>query len=186
MGGLLAAHSVITPLLVWGGLAAMALSGFGLGRLFFTAPTVVLPPALQAIVQAAGPPPRVFLEEATTPKVLREKIEGRTTLQITAITKTYAGKWIRVSGTLSDVAEVGSGRLMMHLRDRDGVGTAFVFPEGETQRLLALNKGDRVTAIGKITGLLYGPTTEDAEIEQIDGPAPPPKPKRVRRAKPNG
>jgi hypothetical protein len=96
VAGLTTPKTNFTQVLIWGGLAAFLFAIAGLYGLWKSDPVATLLPASA----------RVFLDAELTPTVLRGKTEGRTSLQIDALTKTYAGKWMTVSGRIIDITSL--------------------------------------------------------------------------------
>ena len=181
MTGMTSDETIYTPYLLSAGWLALFTSLVGLVVMFRTAPKVAFVAAQQAI---AGPPPRDFLAPEITWSVLTQKIDGRTSLQIEAITRTYAGKWMRVSGRISDVLSMHKG-YAVHVREdgtERGLVSGYFGPE-EADRMAALSKGDWISFVGKIEQLMYGGSMSDCEIEHIgEPPRASPKPRASRKA----
>jgi len=159
VAGLLAPHSSVTSLLIWAGLAGVAFSGLGLGGLALNVE-------------------RRFLDPSITPAVLCAKTKGRTSLQISGITRLYAGKWLRAEGVVADVSVITPYFLwLLQLRcentDRNVVA---IFGRRWITQLASLREGDRVTVVGKIDKLEWVIRLRHAKIEHIDGPPPPDAP----------
>lgn len=135
---------------------------------------------------------RDFLPPDITPRVLQKKTEGRTSIQIDAITKTYKGRWIAAEGLVSDVTRLGHNSYMLHMRGDDELGryAYSVHMDGKwAEQLSALNKGDWVSIVGVVGTLNLGALIDRGEIVHV-GPAPePPKvgeeqPRRPPRKRP--
>nr|MEA2798016.1 hypothetical protein [Phenylobacterium sp.] len=170
VSGLVATHTAATPFLVWGGTIAMALSGVLLLRMMLNAPALVVASG------APSAPSREFLGPEVTPLILKEKVEGRTRVQIIAITAHYRGKWMTAEGVVGDVSRVDSNQWLTHVRHPDGsYGFAACFGKKWHQQLLSLNKGDWISMVGRVDNLDTGALLEDCEIVDM---GPPPKPKR--------
>ena len=174
----LTTSSPYSVLLFWGGVVAMVGGGFGLYRLFTTAPASVGVP-----VEA-----RQYLPPEITPNVLVEKTRDRTNVQIDALTRTYAGKWIRFEGQVRNVSAVSEKAWMLHLvipNTTDSVSACF--DEAFEDRLVTLSRNDWVTVEGKIEGLYWGPRLESADILHVGKtPAAKPRPReRVQKTTPS-
>lgn len=170
-----------TPVLVGVGWAAMFVAVGGLGYMFRTAPKAVLGAAQEMVTG------REFLPPDITPAVLRRKVENRTSVQIDALTKTYAGKWMAVEGRVREISNVsGSSSDRWLLMISQGSGTfdavCVIFKKPWLEQLAALNKGDGVSVVGRISSLHHGPTLEDGEIVHIGEPPEKAKPAPKRRA----
>jgi hypothetical protein len=183
VSGLTMAENIYTPYVLNAGWIAIGLGLSGLVYLFRTAPKVAFAAAQEAV---SGPPPREFLPPEITWTVLGAKIEGRTSIQIEAITKTYVGKWMRVSGRVMDVVSISKG-FCVHVRE-DGVGAprsvSGYFDDTESDRMLSLNKGEWISFVGKVARLQYGGSMEGCEIEHVGEPPKPkvaPKPRTPRK-----
>ncbi|MBS0361166.1 MAG: hypothetical protein JSR98_07285 [Proteobacteria bacterium] len=107
-----------------------------------------------------------------TPEVLAEKLVGKTSVQIDAITRTYTGKWIRAEGTVNDVATAGGDRWMLFVdMPNSRVMISGVFQKEDHDRLMALTIGEWVTIEGQITRLKNGASLEPCHILHV-GPSP--------------
>lgn len=181
--GLSSTVNTYTPYLLSVGWLALLAALAGLTYMFRTAPKAAFAAAQEALV---GPPPREFLPPEITWEVLSKKIEGRTSLQIEALARTYAGKWMRVSGRITDVMPVYDG-FGVHLREDGGdrgLVTGYFGPD-EADRMAALNKGDWIRFVGKVERLMHGGSMADCEIEHIgEPPKPAAKPRAPRKPAP--
>ncbi|MDK2747062.1 MAG: hypothetical protein KYX67_07070 [Brevundimonas sp.] len=178
-----ATANAFTPYLISVGWLAFFGSLFGLFYMFRTAPRAALSAAHLAL---SGPPPREFLPQEITWKVLSDKIEGRTSIQIDALTRTYAGKWMRVSGRIRDVVN-SHNWLSVSVKEEDSEWDTVLgrFGLDEADRMAALNKNDWITFIGKVERLAHGGTMSECEIEHIgEPPKPAPKPRPARKKQP--
>ncbi|MDO1559843.1 hypothetical protein Q0812_10440 [Brevundimonas sp. 2R-24] len=166
-----------TPYLLSVGWIALLGGAAGLMYMLRTAP--------RAAINAMAPtPPREFLDPDITWDVLSKKVEGRTSLQVEALNKTYAGKWMRVSGTVYDVKRIYGDLCGVDIRlnSRSYGSVLACFGKQANQQLAALNKGDSITIVGKVERLKGGGTMGDCEIEHVGPPPEKPKPKPRRRA----
>lgn len=175
VSGLVAQSSTATPFLVWGGLGTAILSTSLLGRMMINAPK---PAVLTGVIVQPDAAGRDFLAPDITPKVLDEKVSGRTSLQIDGITKTYAGKWLRCSGVVSDVSKMGSSYFLQ--MDCGGPIASVSFDLSMADQMTALNKGDWVEVEGRIRRLQYGVSLEDGVILHV-GPPPVKKARASRK-----
>jgi hypothetical protein len=177
--------NAFTPQLVmfgWLGLAA------GLGGLFYmfrTTPKAVLVAAHEVI---AGPPPREFVGDDITTEVLRKKIEGRTSLQVEGISKTYTGKWKRLQGRVIDVNSHADSETYVMLRPDDDSDkwqiASITFGKIWYDQVAVLNIDDWVAVIGKIHKLRNGLALKEGEIVHMGEPPKPkaePKPRAPRK-----
>ena len=158
------------PRVIRSGWLAVALGIGGLAYMFRSA----------AKLDVANITSREFLEAAITPAVLRSKTENRTSVQIDALTKTYAGKWMRITGSVIQVSEIGiaSSRRRIAMIDEANDKTSFttiIFGKRWFDQLGALNKGDQVEMVGRINRLEHGPTLVDGEIVHVGPPASSPE-----------
>lgn len=176
--GLSAETNVYTQYLLSVGWLAVAISTIGLAVMFRTAPKAALVAAHGAI---AGPPPREFVGDDITTEVLRKKVEGRTSLQTEAITKTYTGKWKRLQGRVRDVSALMDKATFLQIRPDDDSGECArasirLGPEWYDQAA-ALNLDDWVAVIGKIDRLNDLRLTEGEIVHMGEPPNPKPEPK---------
>ena len=143
---------------------------------------------------------REFIPTEITPCVLRRKVSGRTSVQIDALNVTYAGKHMRIKGLIRDVSNIGTSSFLIILDTYSGEGgdqatlVSLIFDEPWKDRMMALNLGDEVTVVGKLTTLRQL-SFQGIEVEHIGRPEakilPPltielpdkPKPKPRRRAR---
>lgn len=158
-------------LLIWGGLGAVILGAFGLGRLFLTVPQA-----------AVIPPPREYISPELTPDVLVAKVDGRTGVQIEAITHTYAGKWLRAEGRVRDIESAFGSTWLLSLRIEDAEHLVYgSFGKKDHERLRALNKGDWITIEGPIQSIRHGVSLDPAELVHIGETPKPPAIKPIQR-----
>jgi len=152
LAGLLAPHSAITTMLVYGGALAIVGSVFGLATLFATTPSGAS---------------RLFLSPEITPETLEKMIHGRTSVQIAAIEKPYLKKWMRIEGVVSGVGDIIFGIRMVHIKWNQETLVSGVFRRKWSRQLLVLNRGDRITFVGKVSGLGPSLSLEGCEMERI-------------------
>jgi hypothetical protein len=91
------------------------------------------------------------------PKIIREDIDPasllgffkqHTDMQAQQLIAPFIGQWIKVTGTISDIAPVGFGRVSVFT---EWPGRAQMVFSGEcTERLYLMKKGDVITATGRI------------------------------------
>ncbi|MFN3536804.1 MAG: OB-fold protein [Brevundimonas sp.] len=175
--------NLYTPYLLSVGWLAIGVGLVGLIYMFRTAPKAALL-AAQSVV--TGPPPRDFVAPELTWTVLGKKVEGRTSVQVDGITKTYAGKWIRVCGRIYDVAD-RFDQIAVDMKEDGADGYSSVrakFSQSWKDQLSVLNKNEWICVVGKIEHISYGGTMTDCEIEHVGEPAPNkdvPKPRAPRK-----
>jgi hypothetical protein len=97
-----------------------------------------------------GPGRRVFLADSVTPKFLTSIYAGRTSVQADKAVEIYIGKWMKVSGSIYNVASRGPRRRQIHLNTKPAVFLTFHGREAQTD---VLHKGDIIHAQGKIEGI---------------------------------
>ncbi|MFC0633568.1 hypothetical protein [Brevundimonas balnearis] len=188
VAGMTSTASIYTPYLLGLGWAAVLGSFVGLAVMFRNAPKAMIA-TTQALIEQA--PERQFLDPDITPEVLRKKTENRTSVQIDALTKTYAGKWLRVSGRVFDVTSINFHKrdsFALHVEEETRPhlpSVMVVFGEPWLDQLSAMNKGDWITCVGMIDRLQGGVTLVSGEIEHIGEP-PPKKARTPRTRKPTG
>lgn len=173
-----------TPYLRSVGWLAFFGGAIGLAYMFRTAPKGVLNAAQEVV---AGPPPREFLGSELTPSALYEKVRGKTSLQIEGLTKTYAGKWMRVEGPVLDASKLMSGTYFLQIREVDGhyAAVSVSFSDKWADQLRSVNVGDWIVVVGKLDAIRNRPHLIDGEIEHLGPPPkkPDPRPKAPPRAK---
>lgn len=172
--GLSATANVYTPYLLSVGWLALLIASGGLVYMFRTAPKAALNAAHEAF---AGPPPREFVGDEITTAVLRKKVEGRTSLQVEAVSKTYAGKWKRLEGRVRDVSAYSDGETSVLLtpsddNDRYQIASIRLGKQWYDQAA-ALNIGDWLAVVGRIHALKSGLSLRDGEIVHMGEPPEP-------------
>ena len=107
---------------------------------------------------------RNFLGASITPEYLLSMFGTHTSIQARKLIEPFIGKWLRVSGNLSEVLSSSPDRAQLTFSDRgvgSKVGTVYMYFRNKNQieRLAILRRGDSLTVIGKI---------EDINAVQID------------------
>lgn len=185
--GLSTTANTYTPYLLSVGWLALLTAAGGLVYMFRTAPKVALTAAQEAL---AGPASREFVADEITSGVLRKKVEGRTSLQVDAISKTYQGQWKKMEGRVKDVSALLNSRTLVLLTpddDDEMWGRASIqFDKEWREQVSALNVGDWISAVGKIEKIRGWLDLVDGEIvhmgEPPKKPAPAPRPSRKKPA----
>lgn len=95
-------------------------------------------------------PARVFVPASVTLKDLVGQREGLTTLQADKLTAFYAGKWMKVTGTVYDVKERHKGTMVSIRSVGDGPFVILSFGEAWTERVSMIGKGHPIKAVGEI------------------------------------
>ena len=174
--------NAFTPQLLVFGWLGLAVGLSGLFYMFRTAPKAVLVAAQEVIV---GPPPREFVGDDITTGVLRKKVEGRTSLQIDGVSKTYIGKWKNLQGRVLDVHGHADRETYVMLRpdddDEDWRIASVTFGKEWYDQVAALNIDDWLAVVGKIHQRQRGLTLKEGEIIHMGEP-PKPKPEPKPRA----
>jgi len=185
VSGMSMAANIYTPYLLSVGWLALVMAVLGLAVMFRTAPKAAL---VAAQVAMAGAPPREFVDEDITTEVLRKKVEGRTSLQVDAITKIYRGKWKRLQGRVKNVSAHLENRTFVQICPDDDsdnwASSAISFDKEWYDQVAALNIGDWISVIGKIDQLKSGVWLEGGEIVHMGEPPKiktPPKPRVPRK-----
>jgi hypothetical protein len=124
----------------------------------------------------AAPSERHFVNDAVTPYFLVHLFAGKTSAQATAIVDSYRGAWMRIAGTVRDVASDALGsRIVLELpqpteaRPRApgvelGVQVYAYFDAEWRERIFRVPMSARVSvigSIGRVSGLLGGSVTLD-------------------------
>lgn len=174
MTGLSTATNAYTPYLLSVGWLALLIATAGLVYMFRTAPKVALNAAQEAI---SGPPPRDFVGDEITTEVLRKKVEGRTSLQVDAVSQTYAGKWKRLEGRVRDVSAYSDGETYVLLIPSDDSGPHEIasvrLGKQWYGQAAALNIGDWLSVVGQIHTLRAGLALRAGEIVHMGEPPQP-------------
>lgn len=95
---------------------------------------------------------RIFVGDSITPKYLYDFFEHNTSVQATKLTDAYLGKWMRITGDLSQVSVFGEIRRFAQVtfKDMRSPTVFLIFDEKWIDRLSILKRGDRLTIIGKL------------------------------------
>lgn len=98
---------------------------------------------------------RIFVGAHVTCKSLTGLFEQHMTIEANRLIEAYIGKWMRISGTLRDIAEPrSSGTVAAHLQVGPGPAVdlaSLTFDKGWVGRLSMLQKGSEITAVGQIS-----------------------------------
>ena len=144
---------------------------------FFQEPSPIRkvePTAREAVppnVTSPAPPPAASANKVFIDKTARELLalyEGRTMLQADILIEPFKGKWIKVEGTILQLIPSGLPRLTTAvLRDGDKIINCGVGPDGNN-RLLKLNTGDKLKAVGRIAPSQNGQQLYLLDCELVD------------------
>lgn len=185
VSGVAMTENIYAPYVLNFGWIAIAVAVFGLGYMFRTAPKAALNAAKDMVAE------REFLPPEITPAVLRKKMKNRTSVQIDSLNKTYAGKWMRISGRVNDVSDVSAmkRKFMLHMipdGEESERSVSITFVEPWLDQLSALNMKDWISVVARVKGLNSGAMLEDGEIINIGEPpeAEKPKPPAPRKRSP--
>jgi hypothetical protein len=152
VGGLLAPHSPVTSLLVSAGVAAVTFSIIGFAGLYVTAPEG----------PARSTSRRKYIP--ITAGDFKDMVAGRTSIQISAITKSYKNKLMLVEGKVRNVSALILGYYMLHMDDQNGDSVSCMFSFLWKERLSAIIIGDHLIIEGKVGALEYGVMLESCKI----------------------
>jgi hypothetical protein len=120
----------------------------------------------QSITSPEAPNPlnvaRVFVSDSITPKYLAELYNHNTAIQVNGITRNYIGKWMRLSGILSQVLSSVPTRAQLtfengdfnKVSDYNYYSVFMYFKSPFVDRLTTLRKGDSLTIIGQISEII--------------------------------
>ncbi len=174
-------HRLLTTL---GGVSLLG-GAAALASLLFTAKK----PAVGTALSIPEPPPQIpaepareFLSEEITPKVLAEKVDGRTSMQVDAVLETYKGKWMRLSGRVTDVSKHSGDYYYVQFDSGEDEWTLREWSVGISfrgawhDRMMTLNKGDWIEVEGRIDGISMSLALEDGRLLHVGRP---PKPKAL-------
>ncbi|SRR6266404_209730 len=165
-------------LLTWVGASFILL---GLISRFWPKPTAVVPLVKQPIVAipmpVQEPPPiksdRVILGPHLTPKYFYELLKGKTELQANKLVELYIGKWMRISGKVTNISEsLTEKTLIISITLTDSIlpypMVAMAFNKAEWHdHISVISKGEQISAIGKIRSVEQNWTwLEDCELEK--------------------
>jgi hypothetical protein len=104
-----------------------------------------------ALSSAEAPADRIFVD--TTSKFLFDLVKGQTHFQRKKITEIYMGKWLKVSGPVSNVQALSSGRSVVSVGLDDVRQLSLWFDTKWSERVGLLMMGQNVSAIGKINNI---------------------------------
>lgn len=92
----------------------------------------------------------VYVETPITEKFLQDLFRDRTKIQAEKALEMYIGKWLKISGTLTDIDNNTLSGYKVHIQSQNP-SIFLYFSRWEKRRLEILHKGDFITASGKIT-----------------------------------
>lgn len=171
VSGMSMTANIYTPYLISVGWLSIVMALIGLAVMFRTAPKAALV-AAQGVM--AGAAQREFVDEDITTEVLRKKVDGKTNIQIDAITKIYRGKWKRLQGRVKNVSAFSEEKTFVLLAPDDDsdkwVSASISFDKEWYDQVAALSIGDWVSVIGKIDQLKSGLWLEAGEIVHMGEP----------------
>lgn len=154
VAGMAMTTTALTAALIWGGATVLILSSLILARIFF----------------GSASSPRIFLSPEITPQLLTEAAAGRTEVQIDAISRTYAGKWMRVTGSVYDITRITNDVWMLFIKSQNtGSIVCITLSKRWHRQLNAISKGNVVSALGKIVYVGAAVTLADGEILHVGG-----------------
>lgn len=104
---------------------------------------------------SASPPEKVFVPDGVTPSSLMALCDGKTAMQAEALTNVYVGKWIEISGSLTNISDHGeslyvSVNVATVFSGMRTTATVWLTFKGDRDFLEMLQKGAQLVAIGKI------------------------------------
>jgi hypothetical protein len=106
--------------------------------------------ASEAVPAAKGE--RIFVNEKVTPDYLQDFFRDHTAMQAENLLKPFVGKWMKVSGSITNVTGFSSGVTLAVRESNKGlIGLFLYFGTEWIDHLAILRRGDEVHAIGKIT-----------------------------------
>ena len=121
-----------------------------------------------------SPPVLVKPEKVFTPYTYQDILrafEGRNSLAAEAVTRSYIGKWMKVSGSVCDVTKLSDDQTTVgvHLDPVDkGIRAFLKFSSGWRDRAVLLNQHEKVSAIGKIENIeRHSITLTDSELDPL-------------------
>lgn len=107
---------------------------------------------------------RVFSRR--TPDELVNEIAGKTELAAKGIVQRHLGQWLRVNGSIYNVGEVMNEiRIPLELEKSEELAFLFFDAAVWHERVSSFNKGDQITAIGKIRSIFpHGVSLGECEL----------------------
>ena len=128
-----------------------------------------IPPSLPVPVPQAivSPDPRVLVN--VTPEHLTGFFKENTSIQAGRLAEAFIGKWMKISGPLSDVAGAGDSHRQVTFSNRSLFGRNEVYmyflDAKQFDCLSTLKRGDTITVVGKIAEVnAIGITLRECEI----------------------
>jgi hypothetical protein len=126
------------------------------------APAPIAPslPVQQAIAPAVAPPPQISVEEphgrvvvSVTPEQLWANFDGRTDVQAQKLLELYVGKWMKISGKIGDVSQIG--KILLVNFERGRIPDYYFFhmyfrDQRFIDRLAVMQRGEHVDVLGRI------------------------------------
>jgi len=92
---------------------------------------------------------RIFVGPGVTPEYLADIYKAHTAIQANKLTETYAGKWMRVTGDVDQVKQIGKdGECYVTLRGM--VYILLSFDRGWLDRVSILTLGEKASVVGQI------------------------------------
>jgi hypothetical protein len=115
---------------------------------------------------------RDFVGASITPEYLLGFFSEHTAIQASKLIEPFIGKWLRISGNLSQILSSSPDRAQLTFSGRgvgDDLASVFMYfrDEGEVERLAILRRGDRLTVVGRITEInTVQIDLDDCELER--------------------
>jgi hypothetical protein len=140
----------------------------------------VQPPAEVEATERVDGDGRIILPQNITPQFLIGLFADVTTVQGERHSEPYIGKWLRLTGKISNVSFWKSGRACVSVKFQaltpetisDFLTTTLLYFDRDHERLEVAQIGDQITALGRITEIgRFDLTIEDCEIVAL-GPSP--------------
>jgi hypothetical protein len=143
------------PPVMWIFLLSLILAGFlHLRAAYIQANQTAKPSNVNKVVVPLGQSEgRIFVSADVTSKFLIGLFEKHKTIDAKKLVEPFIGMWMQVSGSLSDVSELKSYGVIVHLKRASLVEatTALFFDQEWVDRLSILQKGSDITVIGQIS-----------------------------------
>ncbi len=111
---------------------------------------------------------RIFVGDGINEAYLAGLFQKNTEIRARQLLEPHRGKWMRASGKVADVSELPSAKPEdRYFVSLEGTPTLH-FNERHKDRVLALRKGDEITAVGKVArASSFSLALEECELEDV-------------------